>query len=86
MKLYKFFHFCAKQKRMCNSLVSFFNLREAALSIIFYHKIINFKPPVYQATSYFNNLLKTSRNIFLVLLWGIVGNCVILHLEQYNKV
>lgn len=41
MKLYKFFHFCAKQKRMCNSLVSFFNLREAALSIIFYHKIIN---------------------------------------------
>ena len=40
MKLYKFFHFCAKQKRMCNSLVSFFNLREAALSIIFYHKII----------------------------------------------
>ena len=48
MKLYKFFHFCAKQKRMCNSLVSFFNLREAALSIIFYHKIINFKPPVYQ--------------------------------------
>lgn len=51
MKLYKFFHFCAKQKRMCNSLVPFFNLREAALSIIFYHKIINFKPPVYQATS-----------------------------------
>ena len=46
MKLYKFFHFCAKQKRMCNSFVSFFNLREAALSIIFYHKIINFKPPV----------------------------------------
>ena len=43
MKLYKFFHFCAKQKRMCNSLVSFFNLREAALSIIFYHKIINFR-------------------------------------------
>ena len=33
MKLYKFFHFCAKQKRMCNSLVSFFNLREAALYI-----------------------------------------------------
>lgn len=86
MKLYKFFHFCAKQKRMCNSLVSFFNLREAALSFIFYHKIINFKPPVYQATSYINSLLKTSRNIFLVLLWGIVGNCVILHLEQYNKV
>lgn len=86
MKLYKFFHFCAKQKRMCNSLVSFFNLREAALSIIFYHKIINFKPPVYQATSYINSLLKTSRNIFLKILWGIVGNCVILHLEQYNKV
>ena len=78
MKLYKFFHFCAKQKRMCNSLVSFFNLREAALSIIFYHKIINFKPPVYQATSYINSLLKTSRNIFLVLLWGIVGKCVFL--------
>ena len=75
MKLYKFFHFCAKQKRMCNSLVSFFNLREAALSIIFYHKIINFNPPVYQATSYINSLLKTSRNIFLKYcgeLWGIV--------------
>ena len=56
-------------------LVSFFNLREAALSIIFYHKIINFKPPVYQATSYINSLLKTSRNIFLKYcgeLWGIV--------------
>ena len=68
MKLYKFFHFCAKQKRMCNSLVSFFNLREAALSIIFYH-------PTYQATSYINSLLKTSRNIFLKYcgeLWGIV--------------
>ena len=75
MKLYKFFHFCAKQKRMCNSLVPFFNLREAALSIIFYHKIINFKPPVYQSTSYINSLLKTSRNIFLKYcgeLWGIV--------------
>ena len=75
MKLYKFFHFCAKQKRMCNSLVSFFNLREAALSFIFYHKIINFKPPVYQATSHINSLLKTSRNIFLKYcgeLWGIV--------------
>ena len=65
MKLYKFFHFCAKQKRMCNSLVSFFNLREAALSIIFYHKIINFKPHVYQDSSEINSLLKTCRNIFL---------------------
>ena len=41
MKLYKFFHFCAKQKRMCNSLVSFFNLREAALSIIIKLLILN---------------------------------------------
>ena len=60
---------------MCNSLVPFFNLREAALSIIFYHKIINFKRTVYQATSYINSLLKTSRNIFLKYcgeLWGIV--------------
>ena len=75
MKLYKFFHFCAKQKRMCNSLVSFFNLRQPTLSIIFYHKIINFKRTVYQATSYINSLLKTSRNIFLKYcgeLWGIV--------------
>lgn len=40
MKLYKFFHFCAKQKRMCNSLVSFFNLREAALSFIFIIKLL----------------------------------------------
>ena len=61
---------------MCNSLVSFFNLRQPTLSIIFYHKIIKFfKPPVYQATSYINSLLKTSRNIFLKYcgeLWGIV--------------
>lgn len=74
---------------MCNSLVSFFNLRQPTLSIIFYHKIIKFKRTVYQATSYINSLLKTSRNIFLKYcgeLWGIVGNCVILHLEQYNKV
>ena len=75
MKLYKFFYFCAKQKRMCNSLVSFFNLRQPTLSIIFYHKIIKFKRTVYQATSYINSLLKTSRNIFLKYcgeLWGIV--------------
>ena len=60
---------------MCNSLVSFFNLRQPTLSIIFYHKIIKFKRTVYQATSYFNSLLKTSRNIFLKYcgeLWGIV--------------
>lgn len=60
---------------MCNSLVSFFNLRQPTLSIIFYHKIINFKRTVYQATSYINSLLKTSRNIFLKYcgeLWGIV--------------
>ena len=61
---------------MCNSLVPFFNLREAALSIIFYHKIINFKPYLFtNATSYINSLLKTSRNIFLKYcgeLWGIV--------------
>lgn len=47
----------------------------------FYKKIIKIKVPVYQAHSPFNNLLKTSRNIFLVLLWGIVGNCVILQPE-----
>lgn len=60
---------------MCNSSVSFFNLRQSTLSIIFYHKIIKFKRTVYQATSYINNLLKTSRNIFLKYcgeLWGIV--------------
>lgn len=60
---------------MCNSLVSFFNLRQPTLSIIFYHKIIKFKRIVYQATSYINSLLKTSRNIFLKYcgeLWGIV--------------
>lgn len=59
---------------MCNSLVSFFNLRQPTLSIIFYHKIIKFKRTVYQATSYINSLLKTSRNIFLKYcgeLWGI---------------
>ena len=85
MKLYKFFHFCAKQKRMCNSLVPFFNLRQPALSIIFYHKIINFKPPVYQATSYINSLLKTSRNIFFKY-YEYFWNCVILHLAQYKKI
>lgn len=57
---------------MCNSLVSFFNLRQPTLSIIFYHKIIKFKRTVYQATSYINSLLKTSRNIFLKY---FVGNC-----------
>ena len=60
---------------MCNSLVSFFNLRQPTLSIIFYHKIIKFKRTVDQATSYMNSLLKTSRNIFLKYcgeLWGIV--------------
>ncbi|TGY68166.1 hypothetical protein E5339_17495 [Phocaeicola sartorii] len=75
MKRYIFFHFCAKRKRMCNTLVSFFNFRYPVLSLIFYHKIINFKSPVYQATSRFNNLLKTSRNIFMKYcgeLWGIV--------------
>ena len=38
-------------------------------------KIIKIKLPVYQAYSYFNSLLKTSRNIFLKYcgeLWGIV--------------
>lgn len=70
---------------MCNSLVSFFNLRQPTLSIIFYHKIIKFKRTVYQATSYINSLLKTSRNIFLKYC-GELCNCVILHLEQYNKV
>lgn len=43
MKLYKFFHFCAKQKRMCNSLVSFFNLRQPTLSIIFIIKSLILK-------------------------------------------
>lgn len=75
MKLYKFFHFAQNKNECAIVWFSFFNLREAALSIIFYHKIINFKPPVYQATSYINSLLKTSRNIFLKYcgeLWGIV--------------
>lgn len=40
MKLYKFFHF-AQIKRMCNSLVSFFNLRQPTLSIIFIIKSLN---------------------------------------------
>lgn len=40
MKLYKFFHFAQNKKRMCNSLVPFFNLREAALSIIFIIKLL----------------------------------------------
>lgn len=75
MKLYKFFYFAQNKNEMCNSLVSFFNLRQPTLSIIFYHKIIKFKRTVYQATSYINSLLKTSRNIFLKYcgeLWGIV--------------
>ena len=60
---------------MCNSLVSFFNLRQPTLTSIFYHKIIKFTRTIYQATNYNNSLLKTSRNIFLKYcgeLWGIV--------------
>ena len=71
---------------MCNYSASFFHFSHKPDSTPFYKKIIKIKLPVYQAYSYFNSLLKTSRNIFLVLLWGIVGNCVILQPEQYNKV
>ena len=35
MKLYKFFHFAQNKNECAIVLVSFFNLREAALSIIF---------------------------------------------------
>ena len=66
---------------MCNYSTSFFHFSHKPDFTPFYKKIIKIKLPVYQATSYFNNLLKTSRNIFLVLLWGIVGNCVILQPE-----
>ena len=75
MKSYKSFHFCAKQKQMCNNLIPFFSFRQPILSIVFFHKIINFKRPVYQTANRFNSLLKTSRNIFLKYcgeLWGIV--------------
>ena len=66
---------------MCNYSTSFFHISHKPDFTPFYKKIINIKLPVYQVYSYFNNLLKTSRNIFLVLLWGIVGNCVILQPE-----
>ena len=36
-------------------------------------------------TSSINKLLKTSRNIFLFLLWGIVGNCVTLRTKSYKQ-
>ena len=66
---------------MCNYSTSFFHFSHKPDFTPFYKKIIKIKLPVYQAYSYFNSLLKTSRNIFLVLLWGIVGNCVILQPE-----
>ena len=66
---------------MCNYSTSFFHFSQKPDFTPFYKKIIKIKLPVYQVYSYFNNLLKTSRNIFLVLLWGIVGNCVILQPE-----
>ena len=66
---------------MCNYSTSFFHFSLKPDFTPFYKKIIKIKLPVYQVYSYFNNLLKTSRNIFLVLLWGIVGNCVILQPE-----
>ena len=66
---------------MCNYSTSFFHFSHKPDFTTFYKKIIKIKLPVYQVYSYFNNLLKTSRNIFLVLLWGIVGNCVILQPE-----
>lgn len=58
---------------MCNYSTSFFHFSHKPDFTPFYKKIIKIKLPVYQVYSYFNNLLKTSRNIFLVLLWGIVG-------------
>ena len=66
---------------MCNYSASIIHFSHKPDSTPFYKKIIKIKLPVYQAYSYFNSLLKTSRNIFLVLLWGIVGNCVILQPE-----
>ena len=66
---------------MCNYSTSFFHFSHKPDFTPFYKKFIKIKLPVYQVYSYFNNLLKTSRNIFLVLLWGIVGNCVILQPE-----
>lgn len=75
MKLYKFFHFCANKDECAIVWFRFSTSEKLPFPFIFYHKIINFKPPVYQATSYINSLLKTSRNIFLKYcgeLWGIV--------------
>ena len=66
---------------MCNYSTSFFHFSHKPDFTPFYKKIIKIKRPVYQVYRYFNSLLKTSRNIFLVLLWGIVGNCVILQPE-----
>ena len=66
---------------MCNYSTSFFHFSHKPDFTPFYKKIIKIKLPVYQVYSYFNNLLKTSRNIFLVLLSGIVANCVILQPE-----
>lgn len=60
---------------MCNYSTSFFHFSHKPDSTPFYKKIIKIKLPVYQAYSYFNSLLKTSRNIFLKYcgeLWGIV--------------
>ena len=58
---------------MCNYSTSFFHFSHKTDFTPFYKKIIKIKLPVYQVYSYFNNLLKTSRNIFLVLLWELWG-------------
>lgn len=40
MKLYKFFHFCAKQKRMCNSLVPFSTSEKLPFPLFFIIKLL----------------------------------------------
>lgn len=60
---------------MCKSIGLNFQKLNVHLNTTFYDIVIKIKHPVYQATNTFNNLLITSRNIFLNYcgeLWGIV--------------
>lgn len=60
---------------MCKSANLIFRRLNVHITSTFYDIVIKIKHPVYQATSSFNSLLITSRNIFLNYcgeLWGIV--------------
>lgn len=75
MKLYKFFHFAQNKNECAIVWFRFSTSEKLPFPLFFIIKLLILNLPVYQATSYINSLLKTSRNIFLKYcgeLWGIV--------------